>query len=116
MNTYLYNILWSINSGYLLYGTILGILTWSFWTAIVVKNAGNMRHADILEDIVMPIFVGLIGAVIVTFTWPFLLLVILLLGVNLLVVEIILKIIIPLYRWIKSIPFLDFRKGEDVDD
>ena len=116
MNTYLYNILWSINSGYLYYGVILGVLLWSFWTVIVIKSIDERRYPpDIFEDIIIPIFLGLVVAVLVVFLWPFLLAIILLLGINLLIVEIIVRIIIPFYRFIKSIPLLDFRKGEDND-
>jgi hypothetical protein len=114
MNTYLYNILWSINSGYIYYAIILGILTWGFVTAVVIYEVGDIRYLDIWDDIIGPIALGLLGAGMVGILWPICLAVILLLGINLLFVWTILNIIIPTYKFIKSIPFLDFRKGEDI--
>ena len=115
MNTYLHNLAWAFTDGYIIYGIIIAIFAYTFWMVWTVKKVEDTRYIDIVDDIVMPIFVGLLSALLLALTWIIVIPFILLFGINLIIFEIIMKVLIPLYRWIKSIPFLDFRKGEDID-
>lgn len=114
MNIYLNNLVWAFTTGYFLWGVIIGILCWGFFTVWTVKEVEDTQYVDIMDDIVTPIFVGLLVSIIVTFSWGFLVPFALLFGINLLIVEVIMRIIVPFYKFLKDLPIMDRRKGEDV--
>lgn len=114
MNIYLNNILWAFTTGYVLYGILFGLLVWGFWTVITVKMVEDTQYVDIVDDILTPLFVGLLVAIIVTFCWGLVVPFALLFGINLLIFEFIMRVIVPFYRFIKDLPIMDRRKGEDI--
>ncbi len=114
MNTYLSNILWAFTEGYILYGIIIGILSYGFFTVIIIRLVEDTQYIDVMEDIGMPLSLGLIGAIILAFIWGFIVPFALLLGINFLIVEIIRRIVIPIYKFLKDLPIMDRRRGEDI--
>ena len=114
MNIYLSNLIWSFTTGYLLCGTILGIFCWGFFTVWTVKKVEDTQYVDVWEDIVIPLFIGFGVSIVLVFCWGFLVPFALLFGFNLLIVQFIIKIIVPIYKFIKDLPIMDRRKGEDV--
>lgn len=113
MNIYLSNLLWAFTTGYFLWGTILGLLTWGFWTVWTVKEVEDTHYVDVVDDILTPLFLGLLIAVIVAFCWGLIIPFALLFGINLLIFEFIMRVIVPFYKFIKDLPIMDRRKGED---
>ena len=114
MNTYLSNILWAFTDGYILYGVIIAVISYGFFTVLIIRQVEDTQYVDILDDIFLPLSLGLLVAILVSLIWGFIVPFALLLGVNLFIVEVIRRIIIPFYKFLKDLPIMDRRKGEDI--
>ena len=114
MNTYLHNLLWSMSSGYVMFSIIFSTLIYSFWLVIVVKEVDDTYMSDIWDDIITPMGIGLLVSITVGFCWILILPLALIFGVSLFIVEFVIKVILPFYKFLKDLPIMDRRKGEDI--